>query len=133
VFSASTVQPALNSLVTVNVNVETVQDLFAAPMKLAYDGKVLKLVDIKRGAFLAQDGQQVTFEKSIVDDPGGAIVALNRVAGAGGVSGSGTLVTLLFQAVGRGATTISFSDLTLRDGKLQSIAVTPTPVSVTVK
>jgi general secretion pathway protein D len=133
VFSASTVQPALNSLVTVNVNVETVQDLFAAPMKLSYDGKVLKLIDVKRGAFLAQDGQQVTFEKTILDDPGGAVVALNRVAGAGGVSGSGTLVSLLFQAVGRGTTSVTFSDLTLRDGKLQSIVVTPAPVSVTVK
>ncbi len=133
VLSASTAQPALNSLVTVNVNVETIQDLFAAPMKLAYDGNVLKLIDVRRGAFLAQDGQQVTFDKTIVDDPGGAVVALNRVAGAGGVSGSGTLVTLLFQAVGRGTTNVSFSELTLRDGKLQSIAVSPAPVSVTVK
>jgi general secretion pathway protein D len=133
VLAPSTIQPVLDSMVTVNVNVETVEDLFAAPMKISFDNKVLKLMDVKRGAFMAQDGQQVTFEKTIADDPGGAIVALNRVAGAGGVSGSGTLVTLVFQAVGRGSTTVSFSDLTLRDGKLQPIAVTPAPVTVSVK
>lgn len=133
VMTASTLQPMANSMVTVNVNVETVQDLFAAPMKIGYNGKVLKLMDVRRGAFLAQDGEQVTFTKSITEEPGGAIISLNRVAGAGGVSGSGTLVTLLFQAIAPGSTEITFTELTLRDAKLQTIAAPPTPITVTVK
>ncbi|HNY40765.1 MAG TPA: cohesin domain-containing protein [Bryobacteraceae bacterium] len=133
VLAPTTIQPVLNSMVSVNVNVETVEDLFSAPMKIAFDNKVLKLMDVKRGAFLAQDGQQVTFEKTIVDDPGGAVVSMQRVAGAGGVSGSGTLVTLVFSAVGRGSTSVTLAELTLRDGKLQPIAVTSKPVTVSVK
>lgn len=133
VITASTTQPVANSLVTVNVNVETVEDLFAAPMKIGYNGKVLKLMDVRRGAFMAQDGQQVTFERTITEEPGGAIISLNRVAGSGGVSGSGTLVTLLFQAVAPGTTEIAVNELTLRDAKLQTIAAPPKPVTVTVK
>jgi general secretion pathway protein D len=132
-FVASNPQPALNSLVTVNINVESVKDLFAAPMKVSYDGKILKLVDVKRGAFMAQDGQQVTFEKTTLDDQGSAIIALNRVAGAGGVSGSGTLVSLLFQAVGQGSTKVTLSELTMRDAKLQTISMDIPAVAVTVK
>ncbi|MBA3972803.1 MAG: hypothetical protein C0504_01140 [Candidatus Solibacter sp.] len=133
VMTASTTQPAANSLVTVNVNVETVEDLFAAPMRIGYNGKVLKLMDVRRGAFLAQDGAQVTFEKTVTEDPGGAIVSLNRVAGSGGVSGSGTLVTLLFQAIAPGATEVTFNELTLRDAKLQTIAAPPKPITINVK
>jgi general secretion pathway protein D len=133
VMTASTLQPLANSMVTVNVNVETVNDLFAAPMKIGYNGKVLKLMDVRRGAFLAQDGEQVTFTRTITEEPGGAIISLNRVAGAGGVSGSGTLVSLLFQAIAPGATEITFNELTLRDAKLQTIAAPPTPITVTVK
>lgn len=133
VMTASTTQPAANSLVTVNVNVETVQDLFAAPMKIGYNGRVLKLMDVRRGAFLAQDGEQVTFTRTITEEPGGAIISLNRVAGAGGVSGSGTLVTLLFQAIAPGQTEVSFNELTLRDAKLQTIAAPPAAITINVK
>jgi general secretion pathway protein D len=117
----------------VNVNVETVQDLFGAPMKIGYNGKVLKLMDVRRGAFLAQDGEQVTFTKTITEEPGGAIISLNRVAGSGGVSGSGTLVTLLFQAIAPGTSEITFNELTLRDAKLQTIAAPPAPITINVK
>jgi len=133
VFAPSTIQPVLNSMVNVNVNVETVEDLFSAPMKISFDNKVLKLMDVRRGSFLSQDGQQVTFERTILEDAGGAVVSLNRVAGAGGVSGSGTLVTLVFQAIGKGSTSVAAAELTLRDGRLQPIAVTAAPVTVSVK
>lgn len=133
VLAPSTIQPAMNSMVMINVNVETVEDLFAAPMKVAFDNKVLKLMDVRRGAFLSQDGQQVSFERTITEDPGGAVVSLQRVAGAGGVSGSGTLVTLVFQTIGAGSSSVSLPEITLRDGKLQPIAVTSAPVTLSVK
>lgn len=123
----------MNTSLTVRVNVENVKELFAAPMKLTFDNKVLRLIDIRRGPFMSGDGAQVTFDQTKVDSPGMAIVGLNRIAGSGGVSGSGTLVTLVFQAVGAGTTDVKFEELTLRDAKLQSITVTPPVARITVK
>lgn len=123
--------PMLNALVTVNVNVENAKDLFAAPMRLGFDPKVLKLIEIRRGPFMAGDGAGVTFDPTRLED--GAIIGLNRTAGAGGMSGTGTLVTLLFQAVGRGTTQVSFTELTLRDAKLADIGAEATPATITVK
>jgi len=124
---------AQNSTVTVNLQVDNVTDLYSAPMRVKYDNKVLKLVEVQRGAFLGGDGQQVTFTESKSEDTGTAIINMNRVPGAGGISGSGTLVTLKFQAIGKGASAISFEELTLRDARLDTIAVTPPSTAVTVK
>jgi general secretion pathway protein D len=118
---------------TVNVQLDEVTDLFAAPMKIKYDNKVLKLVEVTRGGFLTSDGQQATFSETKVEDPGGAVISMNRIAGAGGISGSGVLVTLKFQAVGKGTSTISFDEAALRDARLQDIQVALPSIAVTVK
>ena len=131
VIRPSSTEPMLNALVTVNINVENAKELFAAPMKLSFDPKVLRLIEVRRGPFLAGDGAQVTFEPTKLDD--GAIIALNRVAGSGGMTGTGTLVTLLFQAIGRGTSPVAFSELTLRDARLQNIEAEAPPASITVK
>lgn len=130
---ASAAEVAANATVTVNVQIDNVTELFSAPMRIKYDPKVLKLVDVSRGDFMAGDGQQVTFSETKAEDVGAAIISMNRVPGAGGISGSGNLVTLKFQAIGKGTSAISFEDLTLRDARLQPISVTPPSTSILVK
>jgi general secretion pathway protein D len=124
---------ALNGAVTANVQVDNIGELFSAPMRIKYNPAVLKLVDVRNGSFLGGDGQQVTFSETRAEDVGAVIVNLSRVAGAGGISGSGTLLTLVFQAAGKGTSTISFAELSLRDARLDAIPVAPQPASVTVK
>ncbi len=132
-FRPSATEIPQNGTVTVNLQIDNVNDLFSAPMRIKYDNKVLKLVEVQRGAFLGNDGQQVTFSESKAEESGFAIVNMNRVPGAGGISGSGTLLTLKFQAIGKGASPITFEELTLRDARLESIAVTAPSTTVTVK
>ena len=60
-------------------------------------------------------------------------IQLQRLAGSTGVSGSGTLLTLKFEAKGQGAASISVADFSLRDSKLQSLPVAPPQAVVTVK
>ena len=81
---------------------ENASDLFSAPVQIKFDPKVLRLNDVAKGTLLGSDGQQVIFTKNILNDTGTATVNLNRMPGTSGVSGSGTLVTLTFQVVGRG-------------------------------
>lgn len=130
---ASSAEVLTNAIVQVNVQIDNVTELFSAPMRIKYDNKVLKLMEISRGDFLGGDGQQVTFSETKAEQTGAAIIGMNRVPGAGGISGSGNLVTLKFQAIGKGVSAISFEELTLRDARLQSITVTPPSTTISVK
>ena len=131
VVSAAEIAPG--ATVTVQVNVTNVKDLSAAPMRLKYDAAVLKLVEVKAGGFLGELGKQVIFSEVRSRQGGESKIQLQRLAGAGGVDGSGTLLTLKFEAKSAGTASISVVDFSLRDSKLQSIQATPPQTSVVVK
>ena len=122
-----------NGVLTVAVTVDNASDLFSAPMRLRYDNKVLRLLEITQGSLLSSDGQAVNFTQNRDESPGVASVTLNRLPGAGGVSGSGTLLNLRFQAIQTGMSSISFDDVSLKDAKLQPIAVNPPATAIVVK
>jgi general secretion pathway protein D len=114
--------------------VENASDLFTAPVRLQFDPKVLRLNDVTPGNLLTSDGKPILpMSKNILNDTGEASVTLSRAPGAGGVSGSGTLMTFIFQAAAPGATTVTLPDFALRDSKLQQIAGAPPPVMITVR
>lgn len=117
----------------VQLEIENVQALFSAPFRVKFDPQVLRLSEIQPGGLLSGDGKQVNFTRNIMNDTGDAVVNLNRMPGAGGISGSGTLAVLTFEAVGQGVTTVTFPGLLLRNYQLQPIAVDPPQLSVTIK
>ena len=89
--------------IPVSLVIDNPADLFTVLMKLKFDAKVLRLNDVVIGKLLTSDGKQILPpSKNIMNDTGEASVTLSRAAGAGGASGSGTLVTFIFQAAGKG-------------------------------
>lgn len=118
---------------TVDVLAENATDLFGAPMRLRWDAKVLRLVEVTRGPLFASDGQQPVFTRNIRNDEGEAVIVLNRPSGSTGVSGSGTLLTLTFQAVAKGSTAISALELNARNSQLQPIEAQPAPAIINVE
>ncbi len=52
--------------------------------------------------------------------------------GSGGVSGSGVLLELRFQAVARGGASIRVEDISLRNARLEPIAAAPPAVAIQV-
>ncbi len=106
-FVPGQVQTTMGGSFNVNVVIANATDLFSAPLLVKYDPKMLKLNDVAQGNLMASDGQQVTFSKNVLNDTGEADIMLNRMPGAGGVTGSGILVTLSFTAIGRGPTSVS--------------------------
>jgi len=129
-FVPLSVETQLSGAVRATLMLTGGQDVFASPLQVQFDPKALRLTDIVRGGLLGSDGQQVVFTKNIMNDAGTATVNLNRFPGAKGVTGSGTLVTLSFQAIGRGQTSVTIPNLTVRDSQGNTI-VTATP-SMTV-
>jgi hypothetical protein len=58
---------------------------------------------------------------------------VSRAPDAGGISGSGVLMTFVFQAAGRGTATVSLPDFAMRDSKLQPISGAPPQLTITVR
>ncbi|MGD0002171.1 MAG: cohesin domain-containing protein [Bryobacteraceae bacterium] len=131
---ASAQEVAVGATFTVQMNVMNVKDLTAAPTRLKYDPAVLKLLEVKQGGFLGKDVDEVIFSQVPSKQGGETLVQLQRVAGSTGVAGSGTLLTMKFQALAAGTSPIAVVEFTLRNSKLLEIhAAPPQPASVVVK
>jgi general secretion pathway protein D len=114
--------------------VENVSDLLTVPLRLQFDPKVLRLNDVTAGNLLTSDGKQLLpMSKNILNDTGEALMTVSRAPDAGGISGSGVLMTFVFQAAGRGTATVSLPDFAMRDSKLQPISGAPPQLTITVR
>jgi hypothetical protein len=103
-------------------------------MRLKYDPKVVYLTDVQLGGLLGSDGQgTMPITRNILNDAGEAVVTLSRLPGSGGVRGSGTLVTLVFQGVNAGSSKVTFQELSLRNSQLQEMRVSPPELTVNVR
>ncbi len=119
--------------VTVALIIENATDAASAPLQVTFDPKVVKLNDAGRGDFFSSDGQIPVFTKNIQNDAGAAAMNLNRLPNVPGVSGSGVLATLMFQAVAKGSTTVTVPNLTVRNTQGQVIFSGSPQVTINVK
>jgi general secretion pathway protein D len=122
-----------DSNITVALIIENASEVASAPMGVQFDPKVLKLTDVGRGDFFSSDGQIPVFTKNIQNDSGNAIINLNRLPQTPGASGSGVLVSLTFQAVAPGTTSVTIPNLTVRNTQQQSVFTGSPQMTVTVR
>ena len=132
-FSPPAVQTQLSSPVTVGLQLENVRDLFSAPLKVRYDPAILRLSSIQPGSLMTGDSQKVNFNEIISNEIGEATITLNRLPGSGAISGSGALLQLTFQTVGRGSSSVTVVDPSLRNMQLQPITVAAPTASIVVQ
>jgi general secretion pathway protein D len=133
VFTPAPVEAKQGANFTVALQANGVSDLYAALMRVKFDPLALKLIGVERGSLPAMDGQQPMFTRNIQSDAGEVSINITRLPGTGGVSGSGALATLTFQAVGRGVTEIACVDLSLRNSQQQPVAAAPPKLAVTIQ
>jgi general secretion pathway protein D len=131
--SPEKLETAVGGAFNVNLQVENVSDLFAAPLRIKFDPNVLHLSDAARGNFLSGDGREILFTRNILNDTGEASMNLSRPPGSVGVSGSGSLVTLTFQVIGKGITTISVPQLRLQNSRFETILTASPQATVSVR
>ncbi len=132
-FAPDMVDAALGGPVQVSLLIDNAADLFtAAPIRIKYDPKLLKLNDITPGDLFTKDGVHVTSVKDIRNELGEAVVTVSRAQGATGVAGSGAVLMLNFTAIGRGEGSVTLPELELRNAKLQPLAIAPAQLTVKV-
>ncbi len=118
---------------SVSLVIRNATDVYNAPMRFRFDPKFLRMTEIAQGNLLSGDGQQVIFTRNILNDAGTASIVLNRLPGAGGVSGTGTLVTLTFQALAAGRTEVTVPEFTIRDSQMRTLAVAAPKLPVSIQ
>ncbi len=128
--------PQLNQTVgstfAVNVVLNGATNLYSVPAQIAYDPKVLQLVNISNGGLLSRDGQPVALV-SRSDPPGTIQVTAARPPNSGGASGEGPVFTLTFMAKAAGQSMISTTQVNARNASMQPVPVNPAQAMVTVR
>jgi general secretion pathway protein D len=105
--AASTVP--LNSSVNMSINAENVTNLADVTAQLQYDPKILRVTNIVAGDLPGRNSAPLEVSKTVQDDAGRADMRLSRGPAGGTISGSGSLFTVVFQAIGRGNTTVTLN------------------------
>jgi general secretion pathway protein D len=80
-------------------------DIASVPLQIQYDPAKLSLVNVDSGDFLSRDGKPVGLVHRD-DGPGTIVIGVSRPPGASGVSGTGVVCVLSFQAKTAGESAI---------------------------
>jgi general secretion pathway protein D len=83
-------------------------DIAMVPLQIEYDAAKLSLLNVDKGDFLGRDGQPVSLVHRD-DGPGSIKISASRPPGAAGVSGTGVVCVLTFQAKSAGASVITIT------------------------
>ncbi len=98
-----------NEEFTVEVNINSVNDLFAYQFDLNYNPKNYEIVNVEEGSFLNNNGADSTFFLGPLDGSrkNTLTFANTRMGLIGGVDGTGTLVEITFRAKASGKVRIN--------------------------
>jgi general secretion pathway protein D len=107
-------------------------EIASVPIQLQYDPAKLTLINVAAGDLLNRDGQAVALIHRD-DGPGNVTVVAARPPGATGVSGSGVVCVLTFQAKAAGSTTLTMTRAGAVNSAQQQLPATAGHLDLVVK
>ena len=132
-FEPATITQPVNTTFMVNVSLSNTANVYSVPAQIAYDPRILQLVNVSNGGMLSKDGQTVGLVHRDDQNAGVLQITATRPPGAPGITGQGPVFTLTFIAKAPGQTTLAFRQAGARDPAMQAIPVTGGQAMVTVK
>jgi general secretion pathway protein D len=111
----------------------TVKDLYGAILTLGYDPKVVEFKTASEGALLKKDGQQTSFLFSNNIKTGTVDIYMTRIGDVGGVDGSGSLCTIVFQGKSGGTGSIAVKSVKLSNFSREQIKADSKGAKMVVK
>ncbi|MDA2914074.1 cohesin domain-containing protein, partial [Acidobacteriia bacterium AH_259_A11_L15] len=122
-FQPAQARVAAGQQLVVELVAENARDLFSVPFVLTFDPAVVKLVEVHHGGFLGGE-QPAALVHRVDEEHGVAILSVSRPPGAQGVSGTGTVVTLVFQGLAAGRTPLAIRQVAARDSQRRPLELT---------
>jgi general secretion pathway protein D len=133
VFDPPSITQPNGSTFSVSVLLNGTSNVFAVPLQVTYDPKVLQVINVSNGGLLSQDGQAVALAHREDESTGTVQITATRPPASGGVSGNGSVVVLTMQAKAPGQSMLVISQGGARDPGMQAIPVSGATASVTVQ
>ena len=118
---------------TFEAAVDGVKDLYGGIITLAYNPKVVEFKTASEGAFLKKDGRPTSFLFSNNVSAGTVDLYLTRIGNVGGVSGSGSLVTVVFQGKSGGMSELAIKSVKLTNFRREPVRSEARNAKVAVK
>lgn len=131
----SPTKPALRgSQFKVGISIANAQKAHGLSFNFRYNSDLIRLVDVEGGGFLSSDGMSVAVAERVENTLGRAVISMTRPPESAGVSGSGVLMNLRFEAVSAGDGSISFGpDSVLRNSGQAAIPTSLANTTVTIQ
>lgn len=126
------VVPKVGSTFQVSVNLAGGQDVFSVPMQLHYDNSKLALINVDTGGFLGRDGQAIALVHRD-DGVGNVVISASRPPGVAGVTGSGTVCVLTFQANAAGDAGMQVIRASAKNSAQQAVNINATQAAVHIQ
>jgi general secretion pathway protein D len=124
--------PASGATFQVPVVLNGASDVSSIALQLHYDPAKLQLVNVSSGSFLSSDGQAAPTIHT--DQPAGnLVVGMSRPSGTHGITGSGVVCILTFQAKASGPSDLAITRASVVNGAQQQLPVSTAPASIVVK
>jgi general secretion pathway protein D len=107
-------------------------DVTSIALQLHYDAAKLQLSNVAAGDILSRDGQP-TGLSHVEDPPGTLVVSISRPPGTHGVTGTGVVCVLTFQAKAPGPSGLAITRASVVNSAQQQVAVQTGQASIVVK
>ncbi len=124
--------PKVGSTFKVAVNLSGGQDIFSVPMQLHYDNSKLALINVDTGDYLGHDGQAIALVHRD-DGVGNVVISASRPPGVAGVTGSGTVCVLTFQANAAGDAALQIIRASAKNSAQQAVNIAGSQTAVHVQ
>ena len=119
---------------TLDISAENIDDLAGWQFDIVFNPSVLEAVEIHEGEFLMSKGERTFFQKGAIDNTIGKITELSSARlSEDGVSGTGTLLSVIFTAKADGQTQLKLENFQLASITGVSIPAGPREVVITVE
>jgi general secretion pathway protein D len=124
--------PAVGGTLALNLVLGSEKPVHAFSVELQYDPKILQVVNVSNGGFLAQDGQAVAVVHRDDATAGRLKISGERPPSTTGVTGEGNVFTITFVAKAAGQTSVLPVGLFARDDANNAVPMTAQQANVTV-
>jgi len=124
--------PVAGSNFKMSVALNNARDVASVPLQIQYDPGKLSLINVDSGDLLGKDGQAVALVHRD-DGPGIITIAASRPPGAAGISGSGSVCVLTFEAKQAGESDVTITHPGALDSSQRPIPASAQNAHVVVK
>ena len=108
-------------------------DVSSVALQMHYDPATLELVNVSSGDFLTRDGQPAPFISHKDETNGSLIVGISRPPGTKGITGTGVVCVLTFQAKAPGAGNLTIAGGSVANSTQQQIPAQSAQATIVVK